>query len=117
MGKESLIQQLFEEGTDLIYSVYKLYFQNPKPAITIFVRLQYVVMIVRMYIQAHVAWSQLLMGEMAYNMTGYLSSELPTISFGQFGDIVEVSRAGEASLFVVPGFCFKPGGFYISFQL
>ncbi len=90
--ESGLIQQLLEETADLVGPVHKLYLQDPVPAVPIFVWLKYIVMIFRMYIQSHMAGSQLFMGEGAYYMTGYLSGELPAILFGQLGGVLEKRR-------------------------
>jgi len=71
-------------------------------------------MIVRMYIEAHIAGLQLSWG-MAHYVTGYLSGELPAILFGQLGGVLEKGGADEAALPGIPGFCFLPGGGYVFF--
>src|SRR5450631_3306629 len=90
-----LIQHLLDECTDLVGPVHEMNFQDPLPAVAVFVRQQYIVVVVRVYIQAQVAVAQLLMGKWPHDMTRYLSPVLPAVSFGQFSNIVEIGCAGE----------------------
>jgi hypothetical protein len=112
---QRLIQELFEETSDLVYPVDKLYFQNPVPDIALFVWLKYIAMIVRMYIQTHIAGRQLLMWIMTHDMARYLSAEFPAVSFRQIDCIVEKGSPGKSALPGIPGPRFMSGGFYISF--
>ncbi len=112
-----LIYQLLEKSSDLIYPIHEMYFHDPMPAVTIVVRLEYIVMIVGMYIQCPVARTGLFVGPGADDMAGYLTGELPAILFCQISDIAETGSACKGILFIIPNLYLLPCCLYIIIEL